>query len=243
MSARARTTVAVLLCLVALESQSSPSAAELLDRTRAAYAELRSYADTATVTVEEKPIGATTIRESYVFTTRFATPRKFLFDFRKGATVDAERFVIWNPGERFSSWWSATGVQEQYAQGQGGDAFANGTFPTAGAALLIAPLLFHTSGLQGPASTILNPRYEGIEKLGDHATHKIIGSVRLNHWSDTARSTTIWIDTESLLIRKIFEDTPTGMGSAVQRSTTTLDPRANPTLDASHFVFTPPANP
>lgn len=217
------------------------SAAQLFERVRAAYAALGSYADTGTVVTTEKPIGATIITERYTFATRYAAARQFYFDFRKGAGASAERFVIWSPGDAFHSWWSATGVHAQYAKGEGANAFAVAALPTAGAALQIPPLLFQSAGLAGPLVGISDLRYAGAEKIEGRQTHKISGTVRLNHWSDSVRATTVWIDAQTLLIHKVFEDTPSGLGGAVQQVTTTFAPQRDPKLEGAQFQFTPPA--
>ncbi len=214
-----------------------PDAERLLEEVRSKYAALDSYADTGTVTIEEKPVGATMIREQLTFVTRFAAPKQFYFDAKKSG---GERFVIWCPGDSFNSWWSATQVHESYAPGEGSNAFAMGALPTSSAALLIAPLLFQSAGLQGPLVTMEAPRHLGFEVLNGRRMHKIQGSVRVNHWNENVRSTTLWIDAESLLVRRIFEDTPSGMGSAIQRTTTTFEPQSAPTLTPNAFRFAVP---
>jgi hypothetical protein len=51
---------------------------------------------------------------------------------------------------------------------------------------------------------------------------------------------TVWIDAQTLLVRRVFEDTAEGTGSDANRFTTTFEPQANPTLDDARFAFTPP---
>ncbi|WP_116811609.1 hypothetical protein [Steroidobacter cummioxidans] len=229
-------------CVVPKTSERAvaPDPVELLTKVRATYAALQSYSDQGMIVLEEQPIGATLIRERYSFETRYSAPRRFYFDFRKGAGADAERFVIWCGGETFSSWWSATQVKEEYPQGQGAQAFAMGMLPTSGTALLIPPLLFQNAGLQGALMTMTEPKYGGTQKLGGRLVHLLTGSVRLNHWSDSVRVTTLWVDAETLMIRKVFEDSPTGQGAAIQRATTTFEPVPKARLDAAAFHFAPP---
>lgn len=220
-------------------ADTSPAPEQILERMHAAYAAMTSYADEGTVILEERPIGATVIREQYRFTTRYAAPKRFYFEAKKASS--GERFVVWCPGESFNSWWSATGVHDRYAAGEGADAFAVAALPTAGSVLLVPSLLFKAAGLQGPLVTMKQPKYAGRESLDGHATYKLIAPVRLNHWSDTVRMTTVWIDAKTWLVRKVFEDTPTGMGGAIQRTTTLIEPRSPATTDASHFRFAPPS--
>lgn len=233
---RVSTLVFGLLCATLAHAQ--PSAEQILEKTREVYAKLSSYADEGKTIVEEKPIGATVIREEYTFVTRFSAPKRFYFDSRK--TSSGERFVIWSPQDTFNSWWSATRVHESYAAGEGVNAFATASLPTAGSALLIPALLFASAGLQSPLVTMEDPNYAGMETLNGRSMHKIAAPVRLNHWSDTVRMTTVWIDAQSGLIHKVFEDTPSGMGGAVQHTTTTLAPRAGIALQDAQFRFAPP---
>jgi outer membrane lipoprotein-sorting protein len=52
------------------------------------------------------------------------------------------------------------------------------------------------------------------------------------------RKATVWIDPETLLIRKVLEDASDGTGTS--RLTVTFVPQANPPLDDARFTFTPP---
>ena len=55
------------------------------------------------------------------------------------------------------------------------------------------------------------------------------------------RQVTVWLDAESLLVRKVFEDTPKGYPTnAYLRLTIILDPLANPQLEDANFQFTVP---
>jgi len=53
------------------------------------------------------------------------------------------------------------------------------------------------------------------------------------------RNLTVWIDSTSYLIRKIFEEAPAAPGM-LDRTTTTFDPQANPKLNDDTFKFVPP---
>jgi len=213
-----------------------------MDRVRETYASLRSYADKGSITIEDKNIGGPLVTERHSFVTRYAAPRQFFFEFTKDPSVSQERFVIWCAGDTFSSWWSATQIAEAYAQGQGHNAFAVGEHPTSGTALLIPPLLFGNAGLTGPLLTFGEPTASGREVIEGRPCHVVSAEVRLNHWNATTRLTRLWIDEETLLVRKIFQDTPSGMGTdVVQRVTTILEPQANPPLTGTAFQFTPPS--
>ncbi|MCE9522830.1 MAG: hypothetical protein K8S25_10415 [Alphaproteobacteria bacterium] len=238
---RAAWLVALLSLLAPSAGATEPTADELLNSSRAAYAKLTSYEDVGTIETQDRSIGSTMIVERHTFTTRFAPPRRFYFEFKKTPEPDGERFVIWNTGTAFNSWWSPTQVAETYAPGEGANAFAIGELPTVGTALLIPPLFFPGSGLQGPLMKFETPARKASEKLNGRVHHVLTANVRLNHWSEATRLTTIWLDAETLLISKIIEDTPTGMGSGVvQRATTTFAPKANGKIAEAQFKFSPP---
>lgn len=241
--------VLLLACLTAVgvsqKKNSAGDSGNALERSRAAYAALRSYSDTGTVTTEDILPGAPAIIEHHTFLTFYRAPRQYLFDFKKDEQAGGERFVIWCEGADFNTWWSTTGVHEKYEKGRGEFAFATASEPTKGSSMLIAPLLFTQANLQGPLVSLKEPKVIGTENVGGHACQKITAVMSLAY-SDSGqtaeeRSVTLWIDTETLLVRKLFEDTPRGsMEGLVSRVTTTLEPQLNPTLDDVSFRFVPP---
>ena len=209
----------------------------LLARVKTAYAALTSYADTATISTEQALPGVSdTLKASHSFSTKFTGPRQFKFDFRGG---EGDRYVIWSSGDSFFTWWKSTGVTEEYPKGQGATAFATAQQPTSGGALMIAPLLFQDAGLVGPLSSMESPEFVGEEMLDGRATYKIRDDVRLNHWSAGTRPTTVWIDAETLLVRKVVEEKPSDT-DLTDVIITTIKPEANPQIPSSDYTFTPP---
>ena len=80
------------------------------------------------------------------------------------------------------------------------------------------------------------------EPVNGHRCHKLVGEVGLAYGTGTVtnvRPTIIWIDADSLLVRKVVEDTPKGAGGT-DRVTTIFEPQANPQIDDAHFKFAPP---
>lgn len=243
----------VFLLLVSLEGttmaishaqKSSTSPADILAQSRSKYAALKSYSDTGTVTVEYKgpddPAAPTA--DHHTFSTYYRSPRQFIFDFAKDPTVSDEHYVVWVDGGDFSSWWSATKVRDDYPKGQGGNAFALGTFPTKGSIMQISPLLFAEGGLHGPLTDFKALKADEFEDVNKHRCHKLVGEVGLAYGTGAVTGvtpTTIWIDAESLLVRKVFEDTPKNT-PGVSRTTTTFEPVADPKIDDAKFKFTPP---
>ncbi len=225
--------------------QRANNSGNILERSRAAYAALRSYSDTATITTEDILPGAPAIIEHHTVTTLYRAPRQFFFEFTKDPEAGGERFVIWCEGTDFNTWWSTTGVHEKYEKGKGEFAFATASEPTKGSAMLIAPLLFSQANLQGPLLNLSDVKVVGAEDIGAHHCQKLTAEMKLSYSTgNTAedRSTTVWIDAESMLIRKVFQDTPKGsMVGSASRVTTVFDPQANPQLEDSRFRFTVPS--
>ena len=235
------TWIGVAVALAAAHGRAQvPDAAELLARSRAAYAALRSYGDTGTIVVEARSPGAPPLVERFTFRTAFRSPRHFQLEFGDRRVPGGERLVIWCDGADFQSWWSATGVHEVWSGGRGVSAFATAAYPTRGAATQIPPLLFPTAEMHGPVIDLTQPTLAGLEDVDGGRSYKVVG--RSEGHFGAARPTTIWIDEQTLLVRRIVEDTPDGTpAGTTERVTTTFTPQANPDLAASSFTFTVPA--
>jgi outer membrane lipoprotein-sorting protein len=225
-------------------SRASSFVKDLLEQSRAKYAALKTYSDTGTVRTELVLPGNTdpATVETHTFTTFYRAPRQYFFEFKKDPNVGDERFVIWADNADFNSWWSATKVHDTYPKGHGDEAFALGAFPTKNAVMQLAPMLFAQAELHGPVVDLKVLSSEQIEQVNGHRCHKLVGEVGLAYGTGTVtnvRPTTIWIDAESMLLRKVLEDTPKGT-SGIDRVTTTFDPQADVQIDDAHFKFSPP---
>lgn len=229
------------LALAASVLTASPVQPEALAPTRAAYAALKSYADTGTITAEYGTPGAV-IAETHTFRTAFRAPRHFVFQFEKDKTVSLERVAVWGDATGLHSWWSAIGAEETYPPGSGALAFATMAAPTYNVVLQIAALVFPQAGLTGTLSDVVEARDTGTETISGHPCRKLVGKAQSTYGTTgnvtNARQVTIWIDVDTKLLRKIVEDASTG--GVVSRSTMIFDPRVNPPLDDSAFRFTPP---
>ncbi len=228
----------------ALRVPPAPSAEDILARSKAAYASLKSYADSGTVLLEYGPVGPVNgvVRELHTFRTYYRAPRSFLFDFAREKNTD--RFVVWSDDQAFHTWWKTTGVEESYPKGQGVTAFATGAPPTKGSLTQIAPLLFATSGLAGTVTEFGDVTDTRTEKLDGHPCYRLTGVAKSVYRATgrevNVRPTIVWIDSETLLVRKVVE-TLQAPPEDVNMVTTTFSPHANPTLSDASFRFTPPA--
>lgn len=219
-----------------------PSADELLTRSQAAYAALKSYADSGTVDTEFGPPGGV-LHEHHTFKTAYRAPRHFLFDFVREEKVD--RFVVWADDAAFHSWWQATGVAETYGKGEGGGAFIAGGEPTLNALMQLSPWLFPQADLTGPLTEFGGASLAGTEAIDGHSCYKLAGVGKSVYRASgrvvNVRRMTVWVDAQTLLVRRVFEDTAEGGPAGnLNRSTVTFEPQPNPTLDDARFVFAPP---
>jgi outer membrane lipoprotein-sorting protein len=236
------------MCAASVAAPSSRS--EVLARSFALYPTLTSYADTATV-VRESPSGI----ERWKFTTRFRAPLDFYFDFqgvdwKSGSSITLStsyhRMVLWMIGGELQSFNlqmkshetipRASGRQVAHVQGAGAG--------TVGTSMLIPSLIFANANLPGALRQIQEATDAGFETVSGRRCHKIIGMAAEYYPSGqmtNVRKITVWIDAETLLVRKVFEDTPKGypLGS-YSRLTVTIEPQMNPKLDDGKFHFEVP---
>jgi outer membrane lipoprotein-sorting protein len=216
-------------------------AADVLAQSRAAYAALQSYADSGSVVNEFGSDPAHSIRERHRFRTLFRRPRSFLFDFLK---LGGDRYVVWGDDAAFHSWWKTTGVQYDYPKGQGAGAFSGGAAQTKGSLVMIPPLLFTGAGLVGPLTEFGDAEEDGKEAVDGHDCVRLTGVAKDVYPSGkevNVRKVTVWIDAKTMLVRRVFEDTPRGsMASSVNRYITTVDPQVNPKVEERAFRFVVP---
>lgn len=213
---------------------------EILQRMKAAYASLKSYADDGEVRLEMRPPGAQLVTQHGQFTTRFVAPKQYYFKQIK-TTASDETYALWSDGEVFSTYWSATDVLEKYAKGKGTQAFSVSAYPTMGAVMVIAPMIFHAADLQGPARAMKEAHLLGSQVSGGRCLFQLSSRVPLNHWSGADRETVIWIDADDFLVRKIVEHTPSNASrDELNRTTTELRPKLDYAAKPGDFEFSPP---
>lgn len=243
-----RLTVFALGLMLMLTTSHADSAAlaadDILTRSITMYGALKSYADTGVIVSQF----TATASHRHTFTTYYRAPRQYYFEFVADKAAGAVHSVMWCDGGDFQSWSSAIGQHETYPRGSntvlGGFAAAGAT--TLRTNSLITGLLFAGSGLVSTVQEFADYTIDGTEDVGGHRCHKLVGVARSMYQKTqrvtNVRRTIIWIDTESLLVRKVFEDTPDGSPqTAVMRTTVTLDPEANPTLEDARFTYTVPS--
>lgn len=229
----------------------SGSGAALLTRSMAVYPALASYADTGTV-VREAP----GIVDRFRFATYFRRDSlDFLFDFRgvtfksgPGPAMDGRyhQVVLWMIKGELQSFNRQLESHQTIPRAGGNQpaALQQAAINTAGTSTLIPALIFANANLNGTIRQIREVTEGGVESVNGRRCHTLIGTASEYYPSGAVtnvRQVMLWIDAETLLVRKVFEDTPEGYPEgAYSRLTITIDPRPNPPLDESRFQFTVP---
>ena len=227
------TSVALLLPLRAAP-RAQESGDDVWKRARAVYADLKWYEDTGTVISE---YGVDSV-DKFPFTTRFSrTPRRFILDYNpQGA-----RFVIWGDPDAFHTWWKTTGAQYDYPNPNNTGAFLGGSMR--GTAQKIPPLLYAKAPLLSDFSNLTDLVNDGNETFGGHKCYRLMGITRDVYAATgkevNVRKMTVWIDVESLLVRKVLEEWKPLPGTR-SRLITTYEPRAGTPIEEARFAFKAP---
>jgi hypothetical protein len=232
--------VAICVACLAPKSAAGPSDTpeNILQRTRAMYAALRTYADSGVVLRE---YGTGSSKDRHTFTTSFnRVPRRFVLDFRKQG---GDRFVIWGDPDAFHTWWQTTGVQSDYPNPNNLPAINQTGYTTVGSSTKIPGLLYGKAALEGLFSNFADPALEGTDEISGRRCYRLVG--RSSDFYKTGHEVnihklTVWIDVESLLIRRAQEEWKALPGT-ISRTTTTFEPQANSVLDDKRLQFVPPA--
>ena len=232
----------LLLTLLPAEFFSSlPHAAteDLLEKSRAMYAALNSYSDTGIVTHDYGYTNSPAHDHHKFITSLKRSPRGFYFEFNKEG---GDRYVIWGDPQAFHTWWKATGVESDYPNPDNAGAFTTSAVNTVGATGKIVSLLYKKGALPSDFAYFNDAVVEGKENISAHECYRLVGTAKDVYGTGhevNVRKLSVWIDTDSLLIRKIVEEWKPLPGQ-VSRITTTFEPQANPALDESKFKFTLP---
>jgi hypothetical protein len=232
--------------------QSGPALPKVLQDAVAMYGTLSSYADTGTIRQEVPGI----VDESR-FVTRFRRGTGDLYFEYQGLTstnpgtkftidMRTQRTVVWMVANQMQKYDFAARAHETVAPGSGQVVTLQGLVHlTQGTSILIPSLLYPKARLPSSVLQLESAMLVGVEPIGASRCHKVMGTAAARYPSGQrtgARPVTIWIDVESNLIRRVFEDTPEDYApGAYSRTTITLDPQANTPIPDDKFKFTLPA--
>ena len=222
---------------------------EVIVKTRAAYAALTSYADSGTVL--EETSGFT---DRHTFRTLLSrAPRNMLIEFRsiaseykKGNRLPLDhRVALWLEKDELHTWSSKYQSHETYSEAQQQvNALKQANYSTLGISILVPSHFYTRAGLASVLHATEEAEADGYETVNGRRCFKIFGVERWRYPSGRetgVRPITIWIDAETYLIQKVFQDTPRGYPRGeISRRTTTLKHRVNPKLDPAQFRFVVP---
>lgn len=220
----------------------------VLQDTIAYYATLSAYSDTGTVAQE----GSGMIDRAR-FTTYFRRPtRDLYFDYQSlnrdyvnlktTADLSMYRTVAWMEKGNLQLFDFKLKLHKNVGTSGQTAALQSATYDTNGTSILIPSLLYSQSRLPSSILQLEEANVAGIENIDGCRCHKLVGTAAAYYPSGqrtSVRAVTLWIDAETKLVRRVFEDTPGEKGS-ISRVTIRIEPRANPEIDDAKFRFTPP---
>jgi hypothetical protein len=237
------------------DSTGRVAAEDLLARSMAAYAALTSYADSGTATHETE----SGLDVGHFHTYYRRPPAAFYFEWGRRVMMSTKPGDSLPLPDKRRVFWLVNGDLQTYVR-DGGSAehrtypgatsnqpsvLASAKYGTMETITLVPSLLFQKANLVGPIQEIAEISLAGTEPVSGHRCHKLVGIARSVYPSGAitnVRPIVVWIDTESLLIRRVFTDTPKNYPvNSVSRVIYALDPVANPELDDGKFQFTVPA--
>ncbi len=225
-------------------------AEDVLARSIAAYAALKSYADSGQVADEH-----TSWVDRYTFRTYFTRdPRNFRLDshslgsfYSNGSIIGGkQQIVLWMEQGEMQSWDSKSQEHQIYPSGGGRQvkALTGASYRTMGVSVLIPSLLYTKAEIVSAIRATDEAVAAGTESVGGRRCFKVLGIERYRYPSGQVtgvRPIALWIDAETYLIRKMFQDNPKNYArGAIARRTFTFEPRANPSLEAKVFHFEVP---
>lgn len=250
---RNRSSPGILLLVSTLLAATGLARAEddgtaLLKRSLDLYSRLPAYTDSGTA-VREGP----GLIDRWKFQTYFRRPLDFRFDFQgvtsqsAGLTMDSssQHIVVWMIQGELQSFNQQLRTHNTVPRtGNQPAELLNASAGTVGTSVLIPSLLFAKADLPGTLRQIREAAQVGFESVNGHRCHKIVGTAAQFYPSGkmtNVREVTVWLDAQSLLVRKVFEDTPKGYpGGSFLRLTINLDPDTNPRLEDASFQFSVP---
>ncbi len=232
---------AVFACTVFSASAQAQNAGDILKKMKDTYAAMKSYADTGVVldlpyANSSNPVLARSSR--HTFSTYFSrSPRRFILDYR---VCDTCQYVVWGDQDAFHNWNKTTGAQYDYPNPNNVGAMSGSPAITK-----IPTLLYAKAPLLSDFSYYDDVELDGTEQIEGHRCYRLVGRAH-DEYAATGRQVnvrkmTLWIDTESYLIRRISQDSGRVSGGSDHRiEMVTYQPQASPTIDEAKFKFTPP---
>jgi len=145
--------------------------------------------------------------------------------------------------DAFHAWWKTTGQQFDYPNPDNLGALNGSGHNTSAVGLKIPTLLYGKAPLLSDFANFADVTPDGTEDVAGRKCLRLVGNTRdvyaATNKEVNVRKMSVWIDAESLLIRKVVEQWKALPGQ-ISRLTTTYEPQANPKIDESRVRFSPP---
>ena len=221
-------------------SEPTLTGSAIYQRTCEVYSHARTYADKGEVqTVFTGGVGAHT--QIRTFTTAFVRGGGFRFEFQEQFTPLGpwKKYVIWQDGTKTKRWWTV----QPYVAVVKNLGFALSTAAgVSGTASIQIPEQLQPERI-GPVVNV-NPRERSISKLDLLGRQRVDGSetFKVQLTRKYGHAVTLWIDTQSFLIRRISSSMT--LPSAVRVDETIVyQPQLNVPVDRASLTFQPDPDP
>jgi outer membrane lipoprotein-sorting protein len=211
-------------------AQTPPDAPSLIGKMQAVYASCRSYRDQGQLVLTKVENGRVVSIHRAVRIV-FERPDRFRFEHTQERRSGGEKdlVAIWSDRGQFYSWWSIMpGVRKHVDFMQ---AFRWGR-EVSGRGMYMVDLLHQLTADDWLWKANVSTAQFGPEE-------KVSGRRCYTVDIPGGRATRLWIDKESFLIRKVY--TSFGKDAEYRDVTSTYSPELNVPIEASEFVFKPPA--
>jgi outer membrane lipoprotein-sorting protein len=217
------------------------SANEILDKTKSVYAAMKSYSDSAVVLDYPDVTSSNPYTKKWAqhsFATYFSrVPRGFLLDYHQ---TESNRFVVWGDPDSFHTWDRYTRARYDYPNPNN-----LGAMRGSPAISKIPTLLYAKAPLTSDFGFYENVQLNGTEIIEGHSCYRLVGEAHDQYAATgkvvNSRKLSLWVDTQSFLIRRISQDFGPRPGDGQHTvEQITYQPIANPTIDADKFRFDPP---
>lgn len=219
-----------LVSLLGIQSSAPPDldARQILERTAKVYGECKTYRDSGTVTtlfIQER--GNRTVVKP--FTTAFVRPDRFRYEFKaRRGEVEFDRYLIWKKSEDVRTWWDVRpGVEEKTLA----EAVAAAKGVSSNSSYTIPALLLGSMRGFGRVTDLPDAQRKADADLDGSMCFLVQGGTH-------EEPTTLWIDQQTFLLRRIDEQNT--FASFRTEETTTYEPVLDGEIPESLLAFDPP---
>jgi outer membrane lipoprotein-sorting protein len=209
------------------------SADEIIRQVAETYKNCRTYRDSGVVTIVFINSDGRSRTDELPFTTAFVRPDRFRYEFQHRSRIHHEptRYIVWSKGQDVRTWWDITpGVKTGNPLHL---ALAGATGVSGRSAWEVPSLLLPKEVSRGSLEALQSPTRLEDAKLGE------VNCIRIQGESSIGDPMTFWIDSKTLLIRRI--DSGHEFGDFRTEQTMTYDdPIINEPIPEEKLAFDPP---